>query len=93
MAIRITAVHLEGGTTHEHIASLRWEEYGNGNRGTDSRAQLVAWIEGGVVAYVDEPPAPRVEVYVRDPGAGRPKFLQTKADGVWGNNLLALPRF
>ncbi|MET9221325.1 DUF3892 domain-containing protein [Streptomyces sp. NPDC003300] len=32
----------------------------------------------------------RAQVFVRTPAYG-PKYLQTRADGVWTNNLLALP--
>ncbi|MFE3002376.1 DUF3892 domain-containing protein [Nocardia sp. NPDC059246] len=92
MAIRITAIHLEGGYTHEHITQLKWEEQGKAKRGTDSRAKVVAWVESGVKAYVYGSPAPRVEVGVVNPSS-RPKYLRTHADGVWTNNLLNLPKF
>ncbi|MGV9834269.1 DUF3892 domain-containing protein [Nocardia niigatensis] len=94
MAIRITAVHLEGGNTHEHIQRLQWVSPSTGETGENSRADIVAWIEGkDGKAYVEEPPAPRAEVGVFNPGNGRPKYLRTYADGVWTNNLLALPKF
>lgn len=93
MAIRITAVHLEGGTTHEHIQSLRWTNQSNGNTGQSTRAAIVAWIETqNGKAYVEEPPAKRVEVGVVTPAVGA-KYLRTYADGEWNNNLLSLPRF
>ncbi|WP_433591339.1 DUF3892 domain-containing protein [Nocardia sp. CA-145437] len=94
MAIRITAIHLEGGTTHEHIQRLRWINPATSKTGENTRADIVAWIgnENGK-AYVEEPRAPRVDVGVVNPGNGKPKYLRTHADGVWTNNLLNLPKF
>lgn len=89
MAIRIYGIRLSGGTTHQHIERLWWVESAS-NSDNDTRAQIVDWIENhNVSAYVDEG-GRRVPVYVRTPISG-PKYLQTAADGVWQNNLLALP--
>lgn len=91
MAIRITAVRLSGGTTHQHITRLWWINPATSETGDNSRAQIVDWIENqGGKAYVDEG-GHRVDVGVRTPASGS-KYLQTYADGYWQNNLLALPK-
>jgi len=90
MSIRITGIRLQGGEQHEHITHLRWAEDGTQNGGIDTRAQLVAWVDGGVQTYVNEG-GRRVEVRVVTPPHGA-KYLRTVADGYYTNNLLALPR-
>jgi hypothetical protein len=87
--IYIYAVHLSGGHGHEHISSVRWKNPDNGNAGTSTRAEMVGWIEGGGAAYVcGNGHLARVRV-VRS----NPRYIRTYADGVWSDNLLALPRF
>ncbi len=91
MSIRITAFRLTGGNTHQHITQLWWTNPADGNSGDNTRAQIVSWIENkGGEAYVDEG-GRRVGVFVVTPDAGS-KYLRTCADGVWKNNLLALPQ-
>lgn len=91
MSIRITAIRLSGGTGHEHIERLWWSEPATADTGDNSRAEIVSWIESGNgVAFVHEG-GRRAEVGVVDPNIG-PKYLRTYADGVWTDNLLALPR-
>ncbi|KIF67150.1 hypothetical protein HY68_36225 [Streptomyces sp. AcH 505] len=93
MTIKITAVHLVGGTDHEHIASLRWTNPADGNTGDSSRAALVTWIEDkNGKAYTEDSTGHRADVLVVTPARGA-KYLRTHADGVWTNNLLALPRY
>ncbi|MFF5372852.1 DUF3892 domain-containing protein [Streptomyces sp. NBC_00481] len=94
MAIQITAVRLStGGTTHEHITHLRWTSQTSGNTGDSTRAQVVDWIENQAgKAYTSDRAGHRTEVAVVTPTRGE-KYLRTRADGVWTNNLLALPRF
>lgn len=92
MAIQITAVQLDGGLGHEHIARLRWTS-DNQETGESTRAQIVEWIEdSNGTAYTDDGRGHRAWVAVRTPARG-PKYLQTHADNVWTNNLLALPRW
>jgi len=91
MAIQITAVQLDGGLGHEHIARLWWTS-DTQEAGESTRAQIVAWIEdSNGRAYTDDGLGHRAWVAVRTPDRG-PKYLQTHADNVWTNNLLALPR-
>jgi len=51
---------------------------------------MVAWVEQGNKAYVQDVDGKRVYCYVRSSINGT-KFLQTQADGEWKNNLLSLP--
>ena len=90
MALRITAIRLSGGETHQHIVRLWWSNPSTGATGDNSRAEVVDWIEQGGKAYVQDG-GNRVEVGVVKPASGD-KYLRTYADGVWTNNLLALPR-
>ncbi|MFL1897519.1 DUF3892 domain-containing protein [Streptomyces tauricus] len=92
MAIQITAVRLSGGTTHEHITHLWWTGQESGKTGNSTRAQIVDWIENQAgKAYTSDRAGHRAEVAVVTPARGE-KYLRTRADGVWTNNLLALPR-
>jgi hypothetical protein len=89
---RITAIRLAGGTTHQHIVRLWWTDPASGVSGDNSRAEMVGWIEHGYgKAYVEDRYGHRVDVRVVTPTHGE-KYLRTYADGVWTDNLLALPR-
>jgi hypothetical protein len=91
MSIRITAIRLTGGNTHQHITRLWWTNPANGESGDNTRSEIVAWIQSeNGKAYVEEA-GRRVDVLVVTPTTG-PKYLRTYADGVWANNLLELPR-
>lgn len=92
MSRRITAVRLSGGTSHQHIIRLWWTDPASGVSGDDSRAEMVAWVEQRYgKAYVEDRYGHRVDVRVVTPLRGE-KYLRTFADGVWTDNLLALPR-
>jgi len=92
VSIRITAIRLSGGNTHEHIVHLWWTTPSTGETGDNSRAEIVAWIENeNGKAYVEDHLGHRVDVRVVVPAVGA-KYLRTIADGVWTDNLLALPR-
>lgn len=91
MAIQFIARRMSGGTTHQHIVRLWWRDPADGSTGNNSRAELVRWIEEQHgKAYTQDSLGRRAEVFVRTPVHGA-KYLQTRADGVWTNNLLALP--
>ncbi|MFD0257494.1 DUF3892 domain-containing protein [Kitasatospora indigofera] len=93
MAIQITAVRLSpGGTTHEHITHLWWTDQASGKTDHSTRATIVDWIENqSGKAHTSDAAGHRAEVAVVTPARGD-KYLRTHADGVWTNNLLALPR-
>ena len=93
MSTRITAVHLVGGITHQHIAEVKWETVETAGSGRSSRADIVTWLDaattneawGGIGANA-------VHVHVVRPQVGEP-YIQTIADGQWSNNLSSLPRY
>lgn len=88
--VYIRSVHLSGGTRHEHIASVRWEDPDDGNSGQSSRSEMVDFIgnKGGAAYVSDGSRAARVGVV-----DATPPYIRTYADGVWTDNLLALPRY
>jgi hypothetical protein len=91
VSIQITRTELsDGGTTHQHIVRLSWTEPSTGKSGIWTRAELVTWIEDKKGhAYTEDTAGHRADVAVRKPERGE-KYVQTHADGVWTNNLLAL---
>jgi hypothetical protein len=82
MEIQIKYATTSGGT-HEHITHV-----GNDAK-TWTLAQAVASLDSKQDTMFVQEVGKRAEVRVRQ-GANK-RFLQTYADGVWGNNLLALP--
>lgn len=91
MSIRITAIRLSGGTTHQHIVRLWWTNPADSKAGDNSRAEIVSWIEtDSGKAYVEDTRGNRADVGVVTPPYGQ-KYLRTYADRVWTDNLLALP--
>jgi hypothetical protein len=92
MSIRITAIRLSGGTTHQHIVRLWWTNPSTNETGDNSRAEIVSWIENkNGKAYVEDARGNRADVGVVTPSYGE-KYLRTYADKVWTDNLLALPK-
>jgi Protein of unknown function (DUF3892) len=92
LAIRITAIRLAGGNGHEHISFLWWTNPATGASGANARSELVQWIEvENGKAYVEDSRGDRSDVRVVTPQYGA-KYLRTYADGIWTDNLLALPR-
>ena len=79
------------GTTHQHIARVKWHNPSNGNTGDSSRQAVIDWLREDTnnTAYVADASG-RVPVGVVD---ANPPYLRTYADGEWTNNLLALPRY
>lgn len=85
--VQVTAVHLEGGGQHEHISKVRWVD--GSKSGESTRAEMVAFIDGGGKACVTDGVN---TVYIGVVNAS-PKYIRTYADGKWTDNLLALPKF
>ena len=91
MAVQVTARRMVGGQGHEHISHLQWIEAGTGAKKTATRAEMVTFVKGGGQAYVS---AGGYTAYLRvRQTAGGTEYVQTYADGVWKDNLLALPLF
>ena len=88
--VYITAVHMSGGTGHEHIASVKWTNPDTGATGQNTKSEMVDYIDNKKgVAKVR---SGTTEVMVGTVN-GTPKYLRTYADGKWTDNLLALPRY
>jgi Protein of unknown function (DUF3892) len=90
--VYITQVHLSsGGSRHEHITDIKWRNPSSGKTGESSRATMVDWIRNKRGdARVRDNAGHAVRVGVVD---ASPPYIRTFADGVWTDNLLALPRY
>lgn len=94
MAIRVTCINKSGGhhdDPHHAISDLGWMNDQTNETGKSSRLQMYDWIKNknGVV-YVRDSRGNQARVGTREHANGT-KYLQTYADGVWTDNLLALP--
>lgn len=90
--IYITEVHMSaGGTGHEHIAEVRWRNPQTEASGASTREVMVNWIknESGD-ARVQDAAGEEARVGVVE---ANPPYIRTYADGIWNDNLLALPRY
>jgi hypothetical protein len=85
----VTAIHLVGGARSEHITSVRWRDPSDNSTGQSTREQMVQWINGGGEARVTDGQR-QVKVGVVKT---IPPYIRTHADGVWTDNLLALPKY
>jgi hypothetical protein len=91
MSVRFTARHMVGGAYHQHIAALRWIEDGKTEIGESTRETLVTWIrDKDGKGYVLD--AARDYAWVGVVNVS-PPYLRTHKDGVWTDNLLALPTY
>ena len=89
--IEITAIHLVGGQGHQHIADVRWRNPETGKTGESSRQGVVDWLlqdKANQACVSDGSNWIGVRVVNADP-----PYIQTWADGIWTDNLLALPRY
>lgn len=94
MAVKITCINKSGGRhadPHHAISLLGWTNEGTGETGKSTRLEVYDWIKGkGGEAYVIDPYGNKALVGTREHSNGT-KYLQTYADRVWTDNLLALP--
>jgi hypothetical protein len=91
MAIRFTARHMTGGAEHMHIASLKWVEDGDPEVKGSTTETLVDWVRNQHgQGYVFDSAGDMTYVQVVD---AEPSYLRTAKDGVWTDNLLALPTY
>lgn len=94
MAIRITCINKSGGyhaDPHHAISHLGWVEDGTSKTGKNTRLEIYNWIKDqNGTAYVLDSRGNRALVGTREHSNGT-KYLQTYADQVWTDNLLALP--
>jgi uncharacterized protein DUF3892 len=94
MSIRITCIDKSGGyhqDQHHAISNLGWTNDGTGNTGKSTRLEMYNWLKNDKgVAYVQDWQGNKAYLYPRENSHGT-QFVQTYADGVWTDNLLALP--
>jgi hypothetical protein len=93
MSIRITCINKSGGhhdDPHHAIDNLGWVNEENGKTGKNTRLEIYNWLksENGT-AYVTDARGNKAYVGTREHSNGT-KFVQTYADKVWTDNLLAL---
>ena len=95
MAIRITCISKAGGRhydPHTAITDVGWVNDVTGATGRSTRQAVYDWLKQAATnrAYVQDWSGNRAYVYPRESAHGT-KFVQTAADQVWTDNLLALP--
>jgi hypothetical protein len=95
MAIRIRCINKAGGAhydAHTAISYLGWLNEADNNTGKSSRLEIYDWLKQNTanVAYVVDRAGNKAYLYPRENALGT-KFVQTHADKVWTDNLLALP--
>lgn len=90
--VRITAIHLVGGTRHEHIQSVRWTNPNDSTTGESTRSEMVDWIDHrNGSAYVQDSLG-NIPVHTVHPANGS-AYIQTYADNRPTDNLLYLPKY
>jgi hypothetical protein len=88
--VEITQVHMVGGAGHEHIAEVKWVNPASQETGASTREAMVVFLrKPGSRAFVTDGQR-TVEVGVVE---AKPPYIRTHADGVWTDNLMALPRY
>jgi len=75
---------------HEHITNVGGPKPDGSGRWKDAVANVVQYIETNQHRFYTQEGNAFAWVGVRTSAAGR-KFLQTHSDGIWRDNLLALP--
>ena len=94
MSVRITCINKSGGyhdDPHHAISQLGWVADGTGDTGKSTRLDMYNWIKNdNGVAYVLDAYGNKAFVGTRENQYGT-KYVQTYADRVWTDNLLALP--
>jgi hypothetical protein len=91
--IFFTEREMSGGSGHEHIARLWWEDdtpRANPRSGSMDMGTAVQWVDKTENHAYAHNGASYVEVYVVRRSGMHP-HLRTAADGIWTDNLLALP--
>lgn len=88
--IYITHVRMGNGNQHEHITNVKWFDPATEKQDQSTRDSVVQWIlnQNGDARVKSGNAEAQVHVV-----NANPPYLRTKADGIWTDNLLALPRF
>lgn len=89
---------MAGGTGHEHISNLWWDQVDESNKvlqsGSSTREEMVAYIEknGNNSVWCPDRNPQLHGAWVHVHNNGRIKYVQTVADGRKTDNLLSLPQ-
>jgi hypothetical protein len=91
MSVRVTHRRMSpGGWSNQHIVMVKWISDQDSSVGESTREVMVDWIGNrGGYAYVQGSSALSQVGVVH----AAPPYLRTHADGIWNDNLLALPTF
>jgi hypothetical protein len=94
MAVRIIKRKMESsGKTHDRIKEVEWVNPETKNTGRSSRLEMYDWIKDkDGKAFVTDSAGDKAYVGTRENEYGT-KYIQTYADGIWNDNLLALPEY
>lgn len=93
MDIQITHVRMStGGTHHSHILRLKGFDPQTRQAYDATRAEWVDYVEKGGRAHTHDSRGNVAYLRVRQTANGV-KYVQTYADGIYSDNLLALPRY
>jgi hypothetical protein len=92
--IEITARHMEGGNSNEHVAEVRYKG-SDGTAKTATRQAMVDWLDKSksnkaIVYSKDRRSSSYVGVVHRKDASD---YIRTHADGNWNDNLLSLPAY
>lgn len=94
MPVRITCINKSGGyhaDPHHAIESLGWINEQTGETGKSTRLQVYDWLKNQQgSAYVRDGRGNTAYLAPREHSNGT-HFVQTYADRIWTDNLLALP--
>lgn len=94
MTVRITCINKSGGyhaDPHHAIENLGWINEQTGATGVSTRLEMYDFIKNkGGAAYVRDVRGRTAYVGARENANGT-RYVQTYADGVWSDNLLAQP--
>ena len=94
MSVKVRCINKSGGyheDPHHAISHLGWINEETGETGKNTRLEIYDWIkQKNGVAYVVDSRGNKAYVGTRENANGT-KYLQTYADKVWTDNLLALP--
>jgi len=88
--VYIEAVHMSGGTGHQHISHVRWRNPSTGESQSCTREVMIDWIQNknGVAKVTDGRSTVQVMVV-----HSYPPYLRTHRDGTPTDNLLYLPKY
>lgn len=86
----ITAIHLAGGTGHEHIERVRWLNCDDSKSNVMTVAQAVDLLRRSSTRLYVATSGDPVDVGLVE---ASPPYIRSVANGVGTDNLLQLPRF